>query len=493
MLSDLGSRLVRSGLISRDQLAHALAATQLDGGILATRLIEQGLNEEALAGVFLGDGYGPLVGIEELATAERRAVERIPPDMARELLALPIRIIDQGLVIAMADPTDPHLIHELALAASMDVLPKVSFVSDLRVAIEHAYQQVDTARTSPEGRPATHRPGSWLQSHMQASSWPVSQSAAPAPRPQRRVDSNTPHGTGHGPTGTLRPPSVAGFADEHMFIPLAASGHGQYLSPRGYRGRRRSSHPADELDRDFPDSFAPETTVSYHPPSSGEDAPTQELHPPARAPGERPWSELLAQTSMHGRGASASQRLNEPDAPRQRHSVVGERLRSLRPSAEPSLPDIAPTLASIRASRDSDQILRFACYGAASVSSLAVALVLRKGTLEGREAAGVGVPREAIRKIWIPTETTSVFQKVLATGETYHGPHGTHAADVLFRSSTGSRGPELLIEPIFLHGRIVAMLCVDGPLYGSLGQERIRTLSYAVSEALARIIMSSKK
>jgi hypothetical protein len=492
MLSDLGSRLVRSGLISRDQLAHALAATQLDGGILAARLIEQGLNEEALAGLFLGDGYGPLVSIEELATAERRAVERIPNDMARELLALPIRITEQGLVVAMADPTDPHLIHELALAASMDVLPKVSFISDLRVAIEHAYQNVDTARTSPEGRQATHRPGSWLQSHMQASSWPVEQNAPPAPR-QQRAGSSPPHRPGPGPTGTLRPPSVAGFADEHMFIPLAVSSHGQHTSPRSYRPRRHTSRPPDELlDNDFPDSFAPETTVSYNPPASIDDAPTQELAVP-RAPGDKPWSELFVQTPAHGRAVSASQRLNGGPPSRQRNSVIGERLRSLRPSAAPGPPDIAPTLASIRASRDSDQILRFACYGAASVASLAVALVLRKGTLEGREAAGVGVPRDAIRKIWIPTETTSVFQKVLATGETYHGPHGTNAADVLFRSSTGSRGPELLIEPIFLHGRIVSMLCVDGPLYGSLGQERIRTLSYAVSEALARIIMSSKK
>ncbi|MCB9667300.1 MAG: hypothetical protein H6715_04160 [Myxococcales bacterium] len=492
MFSDLGTRLVRAGLISRDQLAHALAATQLDGGILAARLIEQGLNEEALAGVFLGDGYGPLITIEELATAAPSAVERVPEEMARELLALPIRTTEQGLITAMADPTDPHLIHELSLAASMDVIPKVSFVSDLRVAIEHAYQQVDTARTDDGVRQVTHRPASWLRNHMQSSSWPAderpfpdeAQHSAKVPRAARA----------HGPTGTLRPPSVPGFADEHMFIPLAASHSGQ-RAPRGVSQRASASRPlTPSQHRPAADSFAPETTVSYNPPASVAEHSEIEARPQVSA-SERSWSDLLpedgAAVSRHHARSTRAMPSNAQSV--RRGSAIGERMRSFRPSEEPEPPSIGPTLASIRASRDSDQILRFACYGAASVAALAVALVLRKGTLEGREAAGVGVPREAIRKIWIPTETASVFQKVLATGESYMGPHGTHAADVLFRSATASRGPELLIEPIFLHGRIVAMLCADGPLYGNFGHERIRTLSYAVSEALARIIMSSKK
>ncbi len=493
MLSDLGTRLVRSGLISRDQLAHALAATQLDGGILAARLIEQGLNEETLAGLFLGDGYGPLVSIEELATAEPNAIQRVPADMARELLALPIRLTDQGLVVAMADPSDPHLIHELALTASMDVIPKVSFVSDLRVAIDHAYQNADTARTANTPRQPTHRPGSWLQSHMQASSWPAVEKTSMPTSPRR--DAVLPTQALRGPTGTLKPPSVSGFADEHMFIPLAASSRGNYAAGR-IPTHRRTSRPPTMHEPRFSDSFAPETTASYNPPPFVEATPSHKPQPPPpqRPAAEKPWADLFVDSPLK-HSSVTSQRASRPASERSltRNSVIGERLRSLRPMAEPAPPDIAPTLASIRASRDSDQILRFACYGAASVSSLAVALVLRKGTLEGREAAGVGVPREAIRKIWIPTETGSVFQKVLATGETYLGPHGSNAADILFHSATGSRGPEFLVEPIFLHGRIVAMLCVDGPLYGSLGQERVRTLTYAVSEALARIIMSSKQ
>ncbi|QQR88943.1 MAG: hypothetical protein IPJ88_12020 [Myxococcales bacterium] len=495
MRQDLGNRLLRAGLITREQLSSALAQAQLEGGGLAIKLVQGGLNEETLAGVFLADGYGPLVGIEELATADGNAVKRIPIDMAQEFLVLPFAVVAGRLKVAMADPSNFHMVSEIALAASMEVIAQVAYVSDLRVAIEHVHQNADTFQSSSPGAstsPPVQNP-SWLQGHVNAPSFPWVAPQSASAHAERGIDSMV--GAAHRPA--QRPhasPSVrpSGFSDEHLFIPLAASQHGSYAPPSRESVSRFPGPP--------PSVFGPEETVSYNPPP----APVMPKKVVAKAPpppAGSSWSDVVPQQNQ------APQPSSESVAPaiehaeddravvprRRRHSsLIGQRLKSLRPTPTPVPPDAGPTLASIRASRDSDQVLRFACYGAAAVANAAVAMVLRKGMLEGREAAGLGVPKEAIRKIWIPTESPSVFHEVLSSGESYHGPHGQSAADILFRTATGSTGQELLVEPMFLHGRIVALLCVDGVRFEGLGKERVRTLSYAVSEALARILMTQK-
>ena len=65
MSAELGERLVEVGLLTPAQLArHGVAP---HGAALARRLVSDGLVEDALAGFFLAEGFGPLAGAGDLA------------------------------------------------------------------------------------------------------------------------------------------------------------------------------------------------------------------------------------------------------------------------------------------------------------------------------------------------------------------------------------------------------------------------------------------
>lgn len=156
-------------------------------------------------------------------------------------------------------------------------------------------------------------------------------------------------------------------------------------------------------------------------------------------------------------------------------------------------PPIGNILAAIRTSHDRDEIVQLACRGALTVSRASILLALRKGVLKGWDGAGEGLTRDAVRNLWIPTSSPSMFRDVVARGEPYEGLHRTSAADGLFRAAMGSRGGEVSIHPVLIAGKIVAVLAADQITYGREGHARIETLARATAEAFQRIILASKR
>ncbi len=161
--------------------------------------------------------------------------------------------------------------------------------------------------------------------------------------------------------------------------------------------------------------------------------------------------------------------------------------RSERPSP------IGGTLAGIRVSRERDEVVELACRGALTVCRSVVLLALKRGVLKGWDGAGAGLTRDAVRNVWIPTNSPSMFREVVARSEPYAGPHGTSAADGLFRAAVGSRGGECVLMPIGVGGKVVAVLAADDVRFGREGRERLEILARAVGEAFERIIVQSKR
>ncbi len=147
----------------------------------------------------------------------------------------------------------------------------------------------------------------------------------------------------------------------------------------------------------------------------------------------------------------------------------------------------------MRASRDRDEVVELACHGALTVSRAAVLLALRKGVLKGWDGAGAGLSRDAVRNLWLPTSSPSMFRDVMQTGEPYVGAPGTSAADGLFRAAIGGRGGVVVLMPIGVGGKVVAVLAADDVTFGPLGVERIEILARAVGEAFERIIVQRKR
>src|SRR5713101_382551 len=102
----LGELLVLRGLATAGQVSEALLKQQGSGQRLGALLVEMGfLNERDLTDV-LAEHFGvALANLRQEAPAPD-ALELLPESVARANLALPLRLIDGCLDVAVADPTD---------------------------------------------------------------------------------------------------------------------------------------------------------------------------------------------------------------------------------------------------------------------------------------------------------------------------------------------------------------------------------------------------
>ena len=141
--SRLGDQLVGSGLITDAQLDRALDEQHREGGLLGEILVAQGaLSEQALAhslAAFLGYDLANL----RTDNIDEAAVSYLPEIKARELMAVPIREVDNVLLIAVAEPSDALRV-ELNKLTGKTVTLLLAPLSDVRWAIDSNYQALDS-------------------------------------------------------------------------------------------------------------------------------------------------------------------------------------------------------------------------------------------------------------------------------------------------------------------------------------------------------------
>ncbi len=427
MAEELGARLVRAGLIGREQLAELLAEGPASGGGLVARAVDEGIvSQEALLQLLLADGYGPLQDAHDLGRAAPQVTARVPASMAQALLALPVRVHGEAVIVAMADPSDRHAVGELERLLGQPVRPKAAQVSDLRAALQLAY---------PARPPAPERP-----------------STAPPSRPSAPI----------GPSPD---------DDEPDALPLVRP----KPVPRPIRRtfRRPAASPPSPAPSDRGDRVAkpaPEPRVAKPAPEPRVARPAPEPRVARPAPEPR-----VARPAPEARVASAEASWADllPPAPPKPRDV-----------------DVRATLAALKAARDRDAILRTACEGALPFARVAVFLALRGSTFRGWTGAGQGVVPDALRNLWIPSTSPSMFREVLRTGEPHHGPYGTTAADELFRAAIGSRGGSVAVLPVPVAHKVVGLLCADEVAAESLPP--LEDVALATGGALRRLIVDSR-
>ncbi len=135
----LGDQLIASNIITEAQLQQALTMQRDSGGLLGEVLVSIGaLNEQdlarALAAFF---GY-------EVANLRRDAVDPLvlnflSEDAARKHTAFPVRMNDEGLFIAVAEPSD-EVRQTLSQVTGKSVKLLIAPLSDIRWAIDSNYR-----------------------------------------------------------------------------------------------------------------------------------------------------------------------------------------------------------------------------------------------------------------------------------------------------------------------------------------------------------------
>jgi type II secretory ATPase GspE/PulE/Tfp pilus assembly ATPase PilB-like protein len=155
----LGERLVEEKLITREQMESAAAIQQQQGGRLGDILIKQGLVKPEELAIILSIHLNlPLIDLKR-HEVQPRALRLIPEEMARKHAIIPLDIVNDSLMVVMADPEDIRTIEDIKAQVKMRVEVALGVQSDIERAIDLKYRsksaiekQVSQYTPSPESK-----------------------------------------------------------------------------------------------------------------------------------------------------------------------------------------------------------------------------------------------------------------------------------------------------------------------------------------------------
>lgn len=134
-----GEMLVELGLISNEQLRHALSIQKTGKQKIEKILIELGLvTKEQITESISKKLNIPIVFCEDYKISDE-SKKLIPKDVAKKELILPIEKKNNTLILAMADPLDFRTIDYIAFTTKLKVSPVISYEQSIIKAIEQNY------------------------------------------------------------------------------------------------------------------------------------------------------------------------------------------------------------------------------------------------------------------------------------------------------------------------------------------------------------------
>ena len=147
---ELGSLLVAAGALTEEQLAAALEEQAETGRRLGRVIVEAGFASEHNVAQALAEQMG--IAFLDLRRLEidPNAVALLPEKLARRYGALPVRLDDDAMLVAIADPTDVIARDDLRIAVGCPVDFAVADRVELETALARAYRHhVEVVEAAP--------------------------------------------------------------------------------------------------------------------------------------------------------------------------------------------------------------------------------------------------------------------------------------------------------------------------------------------------------
>ena len=167
----LPQMLVEAGLLTWEQVAEAQRAARREKLPLADILLRDGmvlsLQLATLSALNLGLTMVDLGGQD----IDPEAVALLPEEIARKYSVLAIKISGKRLTVAMTDPTDLQLIHDLSSRTGCEIQPVTAVRMDILEHIDMSYKlSQELAEDTPTG---TLEPGSRVSARLLRSAPPA--------------------------------------------------------------------------------------------------------------------------------------------------------------------------------------------------------------------------------------------------------------------------------------------------------------------------------
>lgn len=160
----IGEILVASGLITPEQLDHALAQQAQRGRRLGQILVDQGvISEDDLAWALSSQlGYPYVFLAPEIV--DEAAVRLLPPEFQHEHHVLPVLAFGGELTLAMSDPTDQATVDEVEKRTGLHVKRALALVSNIEQMHERFFAGLAAAEPVPLREAAPE--AQYLQFHL---------------------------------------------------------------------------------------------------------------------------------------------------------------------------------------------------------------------------------------------------------------------------------------------------------------------------------------
>src|SRR5512139_136177 len=141
--SRLGELLVRSSLITREQLMKALEEQKVSGGQLrlGSILIKEGYISESELTAFLSKQYSvPSINLAEFEI-DQTVVKLLPVEVVQKYQAIPVNRSGSTLILAMSDPSNIFAIDDIKFMTGYNVEVVVASDTGIKAAIDKYYDQ----------------------------------------------------------------------------------------------------------------------------------------------------------------------------------------------------------------------------------------------------------------------------------------------------------------------------------------------------------------
>ncbi len=149
--SRLGEMLVKSKLITEDQLKKALAQQSTAGGRLGSNLVKLGFLTEEDITSFLSKQYGvPSINLAHFEI-DQSVIKLVPAEIAQKHMVIPINRKGSVLTVAMADPSNIFAIDDIKFLSGFKVEPVVAAETSIKNAINKHYDSAGLVKDILQG------------------------------------------------------------------------------------------------------------------------------------------------------------------------------------------------------------------------------------------------------------------------------------------------------------------------------------------------------
>ena len=143
MTARIGELLVRSNLISSQQLQKAQEEARKNGRRLGFNLTKLGYIKEEDLAEFLSKQYGvPSINLDDFEI-EQSIIDLVPKEVAEKHQILPVNKSGASLIVAMADPSNIYVIDDLKFLTGYNIEVVVASETAIKESIEKYYESMD--------------------------------------------------------------------------------------------------------------------------------------------------------------------------------------------------------------------------------------------------------------------------------------------------------------------------------------------------------------